>query len=290
VLEADGSVAVYVGSTAVGQGVRTTLTQIAADALELPMSRIRLLHGSTTYLDEGFGSYHSRSTVMGGSAIVLAAEKLRRHIRAAAARRLRCDADSIEIVDGVATVRGGGASVTMAELATEVPAVDEAFHNHKHTYAYGSAAAHVAVDPKTGHVELIDFLMVEDVGRIVNPLTLKGQAVGAVVQGLGGAFLEHIIYDRDGQVLTGSLADYLVPLASDFPRIRAVMLGEKPTPINPLGVKGGGEGGVIPVGGLMANAVAAALASLGAEPRELPLSPPYLWQLIEAARQQNLAA
>jgi carbon-monoxide dehydrogenase large subunit len=288
VLEADGSVTVYVGSTAVGQGVQTTLTQIAADALELPMERIRLLHGSTIYLDEGFGSYHSRSTVMGGSAILLGAAKLREKIRAAAAKRLGCAPGEVEIVDGRA-VASNRKSLTLAKLAGEEEelSVEESFANHRHTYAGGTAAAHVAVDSRTGQVELVDFVMVEDIGRIVNPLTLHGQAIGAVVQGLGGAFLEHLVYDESGQLLTGWLADYLVPSATDFPRIRAVMLQLCPSPINPLGVKGGGEGGTIPVGGLMANAVAAALSSLGVQPRELPLSPPRVWRLIEAARQQT---
>jgi carbon-monoxide dehydrogenase large subunit len=283
VLEADGSVTAYVGSTSVGQGVETVLTQIAADALEMPMERIRLLHGSTTYLSDGFGSYHSRSTVMGGSAILLAAEKLREKIRTAAAEQLHCAPSEIGLADGRA--RGpDGRSLSFAELAGNDIAVEERFTNHRHTYAYGTAAAHVAVDAGTGHVELIDFVMVEDVGRIVNPLTLKGQAIGAVVQGLGGAFLEHLVYDSDGQLLTGSLADYLIPSATDFPRIRAVMLQLHPSPINPLGVKGGGEGGTIPIGGLMANAVAAALSSFGVEPRELPLSPPRIWALLEQAR------
>jgi carbon-monoxide dehydrogenase large subunit len=140
------------------------------------------------------------------------------------------------------------------------------------------------VDPKTGRVELLDYVAVEDVGRIINPLTLHGQAVGAIVQGLGGAFLEHFVYDRDGQLLTGSFADYLLPTASDFPKIRAVALEEKPSPTNPLGAKGAGEGGIIPVGGVVANAVAAALSSLGVEPHDLPLSPPRVWELIRAAR------
>jgi carbon-monoxide dehydrogenase large subunit len=104
------------------------------------------------------------------------------------------------------------------------------------------------------------------------------------VQGLGGAFLEHFVYDRDGQLLTGSFADYLLPTASDFPNIRAVALEERPSPTNPLGAKGAGEGGIIPVGGVIANAVAAALGSLGVEPRDLPLSPPRVWELIRAAQ------
>jgi carbon-monoxide dehydrogenase large subunit len=142
----------------------------------------------------------------------------------------------------------------------------------------------VAVDPKTGHVAVIDYVAVEDVGRVINPLTLHGQAVGAVVQGLGGALMEHLVYDDEGQLLTGSLADYLVPTAGDFPRIRAVALGEKPAPHNPLGAKGAGEGGIIPVGGAVANAVASALRSFGIEPHELPLTPARVWQLIAEAR------
>jgi aerobic carbon-monoxide dehydrogenase large subunit len=156
--------------------------------------------------------------------------------------------------------------------------VDTVFANHnKLTYAYGSAAAHVAVDPGTGRVEFLDYLVVEDVGRIVNPLTLHGQAIGGVVQGLGGAFMENLVYDANGQLLTGSLADYLIPTATDFPRIRAVTLENYPSPSNPLGVKGAGEGAIIPVVGLMANAVANALASLGAMPNQLPLSSARVW-------------
>ena len=141
----------------------------------------------------------------------------------------------------------------------------------------------MAVDARTGHVELIDYVAVEDVGRIINPLTLHGQCVGAVVQGLGGAFLEHFIYDDNGQLLTGSLADYLMPTASDFPNIRAIALEDKPSPNNPLGAKGAGEGGIIPVGGVVANAVAAALSPFGVQPHDLPLSPPRVWQMIQDA-------
>ncbi len=285
-LEPDGMVSVFVGSSSVGQGIETVFAQIAADALEIPMDRIKgVFHGSTDHVSEGFGSYSSRSTVMGGSAIVLAAAELRQAIRAAAAKRLGCAADAI-VIDHAAAVGPGRATIPLAELAADGIAVEMSYASNKRTYSYGAHAAHVAVDPKTGHVELIDYMAVEDVGRIINPLTLHGQAVGAVVQGLGGALLEQFIYDEHGQLLTGSLADYLMPTASDFPSIRAVALEEKPAPHNPLGAKGAGEGGIIPVGGVIANAVAAALASLKVEPRELPLSPPRVWGLIWAANSQ----
>jgi len=283
-LETDGTVSVFVGSSAVGQGLETVFTQIAADALEMPMESIRgVYHGSTGYVRDGFGSYHSRSVVMGGSAIVLAAESLRKAIREAAATALDCAARDIEILDGRAA-SAGGASIALADLAAKGLAVEEVFSNHKHTYAYGAHAAHVAVDPKTGHVALIDYVAVEDVGRVINPMTLRGQVIGSLVQGLGGVFLEHLVYDENGQLLSGSLADYLMPTASDFPNIRAFVSGLHPSPINPLGAKGAGEGGLIPAGGVIANAVAAALASLGVQPCRLPLSPPRVWEMIEAAR------
>jgi len=288
VLDPDGMVSVFVGSSAVGQGLETAFAQIAADALEMPMDRIRgVFHGSTAFVREGFGSFHSRAVVMGGSAILLAAESFREAVRTAAARRIGCEPREVELVEGRLAVAPDGKSVSFAELAGEGISVEESFANTRHTYSYGAHAAHVAVDLRTGHVEVVEYVAVEDVGRIINPMLLEGQIVGAIVQGLGGALLEHLVYDDEGQLLTGSLADYLVPTASDFPRIRAVVTETHPSPINPLGAKGAGEGGVVPVGGVIANAVASALASLNVQPRELPLSPPRVWQLIETARQSH---
>ena len=282
---ADGAVAVYVGSSAIGQGLETVMAQIAADALEISIERIRVLHGSTHYLREGFGSYGSRATVMGGSAVVLAAENLLKAFGHAAAARLPANVGDLTIADGFARTPDGR-SISLAEVACSASLVGEgSFSSSKPTYTYGAAAAHVAVDPKTGHVEVLDYVVVDDVGRVINPLTLHGQVIGAVVQGLGGAFLEHLVYDEHGQLLTGSLADYLVPTASDFPSIRAQVMGTHPSPINPLGAKGAGEGGIIPVGGVMANAVAAALSKFDVQPRALPLTPPAIWHLIERARQ-----
>jgi carbon-monoxide dehydrogenase large subunit len=283
-LKTDGSVSVYVGSCSVGQGVETVFAQIAADALEIPMDRIRgVWHGSTGYVERGYGSYSSRSIVMGGSAIVAAAATLKDGIRKAAAEFFQCGAQEIRL-DSERAHGAGNRAVSWGELAASGISANGTYASNKRTYSYGAHAAHVAVDPKTGHVAVLDYVAVEDVGRIINPLTLHGQAVGAIVQGLGGALLEHIVYDQDGQLLTGSLADYLLPTASDFPAIRAVALEEKPAPHNPLGAKGAGEGGIIPVGGVIANAVAAAL---GVEPRDLPLSPPRVWELVQAARSQS---
>jgi carbon-monoxide dehydrogenase large subunit len=288
-LEPDGRISVFVGCSAVGQGLETAFAQIAADALEVQMDHIRgVFHGSTDFVREGFGSFHSRAVVMGGSAILLAAESFKETVRSAAAKRLGCEKGEIELVDGRTAAARDGRSITFAELAAEGLSVEERFANSRHTYSYGAHAAHVAVDPGTGHVELVDYVAVEDVGRIINPMMLSGQIIGAVVQGLGGALLEHLVYDEDGQLLTGSLADYLLPTAGQFPQIRAVVMETHPSPINPLGAKGAGEGGVVPVGGVIANAVASALASLNVQPHELPLSPARIWQLIETARQSRL--
>jgi carbon-monoxide dehydrogenase large subunit len=211
-------------------------------------------------------------------------------IRAAAAQRLGCDSAAVEIAEGEARATAGVSGRTMvplSEIANSGMVADGTFASPHRTYSYGAHAAHVAVDPATGHVEVLDYVAVEDVGRIINPAMLHGQAIGAIVQGLGGTFLEHLAYDEHAQLLTGSLADYLMPSASDFSAVRAVALEEKPAPHNPLGAKGAGEGGIIPVGGVIANAVAAALRPFAVEPRELPLSPPRVWEMIEQARKRD---
>jgi carbon-monoxide dehydrogenase large subunit len=256
--------------------------------MDVPFESIRVRHGSTTYVKEGWGSYHSRSTVMGGSAILAAAEELKAKLREAAAKRFNCAADEVTI--GEAIVRApDGRTLSLQALAGHDLSAEGIFSNHRHTYSYGTHVAHVAVDSRSGHVELIDYVAVEDAGRIVNPLTLHGQAIGAIVQGLGGTFLEDLVYDESGQLLTATFADYLVPLATDFPNIKAISLQLRPSPFNPLGAKGAGEGGVIPVGGVVANAVSAALASFDVEVKELPLSPPRIWRLIQDAKRSRSA-
>ena len=288
VLEPDGSVSLYAGSSAIGQGLETILAQIAADSLELPMERIRVFHGSTTYLKQGWGSYGSRATVMGGSAVLDASKKLLDMFRASAAKRLDVAPESLTIAEGVAKA-ADGRSVPLAEVAGDQLEVDGSFKNSTPTYTYGAAMAHVAVDAGTGHVEVVDYVVVDDVGRIINSMTLHGQVMGAAVQGFGSVFSEELVYNSDGQLLVGSLADYLIPLASDYPVVRCVSMESFPSPTNPLGAKGAGEGGIIPVGGVVANAVADALQSFGVQPKILPLSPSRVWELIEDARSSAAA-
>jgi aerobic carbon-monoxide dehydrogenase large subunit len=281
-IDPDGAVTVFMGSSAVGQGVETVFAQIAADALEIPIERItNVFHGSTAYVSDGYGAYHSRSIVMGGSALLDAVKNLHEAIRGEAAKRWGCAASDVAIAED--RVAGPAArSATFAAFAGV--SAEGIFLNKKHTYTYGAHAAHVTVDARTGEVAILDYLTVVDCGRIINPMTVRGQVIGSLVQGLGGAMLENLVYDEEGQLLTGTLADYLLPTASDFPNLRAIVTDEFPSPINPLGAKGAGEGGIIAAGGIMANAVANALASFGVEPRELPLTPAKIWEMVEAGR------
>lgn len=281
----DGGVIVGVGSSALGQGLETVLSQIAADALDLPIQAIRVLHGSTTLVREGFGSFHSRSTVMGGNAVLQAAAALKARLADLAPARMGVDPASIDATGVTLSggmVRAGNAVLPLSAFAGL--SVEESFANSRHTYSYGAHAAQVAVHPRTGHVEVLDYLSVDDVGRVINPLTLHGQVLGSIVQGLGSVFLEQISYDDTGQILTGTLADYRIATATDFPAIRGLSFGLCPSPNNPLGAKGAGEGGLIAVGGVIANAIADALHPLDVRPHHLPLTPSRVWRLIRDAR------
>jgi carbon-monoxide dehydrogenase large subunit len=277
-IENDGSVTVYVGSSVLGQGLETTLAQVAADALKLPFERIRILHGSTTYLREGFGTFASRSMVVGGSAVLDGCNNLLAAVRAAATERFGLPNEQVEIAGGM--VSAGGKRAGLAEFAGLE--AEGTFATTTRTYSYGAHACHVAIDPRTGHVEILDYVAIEDVGVAINPHIVHGQAIGALVQGLGGVFLDQIMYDRDAQMLNASLADYLVPLATDFSNIRAITMELRRSKTNPLGAKGAGEGGMVAVAATTANAVAAALAPLGVEVRDLPLSPANVWALVQA--------
>jgi len=287
-LEHDGQVTVAIGSSVMGQGLETVFAQIAADALGLPFERFRVLHGSTTLLDEGFGTYHSRAVVMGGSAILDGAKNLEAIIAKTAALHFNCAADEVRVEGGDA-IAPDGRRMSFAALASAAGPItaDGTFANNKRTYSYGAHAAHVSVDPRTGDIAVHDYVALEDIGRAINPASVHGQSYGAVVQGLGGVFLDHLIYDDNAQLLNASLADYLVPTASDFPNVRSVTMELCKSPSNPLGAKGAGEGGMVAVAAATANAVAAALASYGVEITELPLSPPRIWRLVEAAKSRR---
>jgi carbon-monoxide dehydrogenase large subunit len=265
------------------------MAQIAADTLGLDLGDIRVHLGSTTLLAEGFGSFHSRATVMGGSAVLIASRELKRQIARVVAQHCHC-AEAEVVIGPKLAVSAGAIPLDRVQLGRLGIQATAEFASDRRTYGFGAAAAHVTVDPRTGAVAVVDYFAVQDIGRIINSATAHGQVVGAIVQGLGGALLEELVYDKEGQLLTGTLADYLMPTAADFPNVRALLLEDAPSPSNPLGAKGVGEGGTIPVAGVVSNAVAAALATLKVEPKSLPLSPMYVWELIQAASREATTA
>jgi carbon-monoxide dehydrogenase large subunit len=296
-LAPDGTLDVYVGSASAGQGHETVLAQICGDALGVTLDQIRITCASTDELEDGFGTWHSRTAVMAGNAVLKTAKDFIEQARTVASDYLGRPNVEIAWTNGLFARTDAQSAVTLRELAgfaagrgqaIDVAATFE--HVGQKPFSYGTNAAHVAVDLLTGDVRLIDFIAVEDIGRVINPLVAHGQAMGAIVQGLGGVFLEHLVYDDSGQLLTATLADYLLPAAGDYPNIRGICVETAPAPGNPLGAKGAGEGGIVAVAAAIGNAVSAALSSLGVQARDLPLSPPRVWELIiraQAAAQRS---
>ena len=301
---ADGGIDLFTACSASGQGHETVMAQIVADVLALPVAAFTLHHGSTTLVDFGYGTYHSRAVVVGGSALHLAGEKLIVQARAWCAQRHGIEPSMIDYRAGRFLRRAdaqdpAGAEATLvpgtfAEIAALADAGDASaseaieavalFEVKKRTYTYGTHVAQVAVDPETAEVEVLRFLAIEDIGRAVNPMLVHGQAIGAALQGIGATFLDELVYDDSGQLVTGTLADYLVATATGFPNIEVITLEAHPSKLNPLGVKGAGEGGIVATGAALGNAVAAALAGLGVKITDLPLSPERLARAMREAR------
>ena len=285
-----GRIEVRVGSSSFGQGVETGMIQIAADALGIAPDAIDVRHGTTSLLPDGSGSYHSRTTVMAGNAVAEAAAAFRERCIALAALRWNAEPESLAWREG-GVEKSDGATISVAALAAFARSRGESleaagrFDNRgRVAWSSGAHAAHVAVDTETGEVAVLGYRVVEELGRVLNPMMAEGQAVGAAVQGIGGALLDRIRHDADGQLLTANLADYLVPASVEIPRIDTVALETHPATSNPLGFKGAGEGGVIAVGAAIANAIALALDRSGAGPTELPASPGDVLRLLEEVR------
>ena len=283
---ADGAIEIRTGASSVGQGTETGMAQICADYLSVDIDRIGVLHGSTTLVPTGGGTFHSRNTVMAGNAVRMAAETLQARSIELAALRWNTDASGLEYRDGAVHQNDAAASVlSLAELAAfaqsrgtdEALAADAAFDNEgKLSYSYGAHAALVAIDVATGVVEVEKYVLTEEIGRALNPAMVQGQAIGGLVQGLGGTFLDHMVYDEDGQLLTGSFADYLLPTSTDLPDITAIALEESPSEFNPMGFKGAGEGGIVAVAAAVGNAVTHALNAHNIQINDLPITPDRL--------------
>lgn len=275
-LSDDGKIEIRIGASSVGQGVETGMAQICADTLGVPPDDMTVLHGSTTLLESGGGTFNSRNTVMAGNAVRMAAEALREKCVEQASLRWNVAADAIAFEDGGARHEGRTLSLTeIADFAGPLSAEATYANEGRVSYSYGAHVALVRVDTATGGVEIERYLLTEEIGRALNPAMVQGQAVGGVIQGIGGALLEQMHYDEDGQFLTASFSDYLLPTSAEAPPVTAIALQDSPSKMNPMGFKGAGEGGIVAVAAAIANAVADAT---GLNIKELPLTPATLCQ------------
>jgi carbon-monoxide dehydrogenase large subunit len=273
-LDEDGTVTVTTTMPSIGQGLATTFAQLTAESIGIPASSVRVRQPDTAAgPGGGTGTFASRTAVAGGGAIQAGAEELLRRLFEDASERLEVSVEDLELRAGNVGVSGSpGRQLSFAELAREDPQryrVDGAFDPPTTTYPYATHACVVEVDMTTGAVDLLRYVVAEDCGRIINPQIVEGQAHGAVAQGIGGALYEAVVYDSEGQLVTGSLIDYLVPTASELVGLELAHL-EIPAPLSPNGAKGVGEGGTLAPGPAIANAVSDAL---GVEFNELPLTP-----------------
>jgi carbon-monoxide dehydrogenase large subunit len=298
-VEPTGEVRGFVSAASQGQGHATTLAQVLADELGVDLGAVTIVEGDTERCPHGSGSFASRSMVVSGGALVLAARRVREKIARIAGHMLEAAPEDLVVEAGAVAVRGApGRSVTIADVAslayrpaggTLPPGDDPALEATQYydpppaTFSNGSHVAVVEVDAGTGQVAVVRHVVVEDCGRVVNPMIVEGQTHGAVVQGIGNALSEEIAYDAGGQPLTTTFMDYIIPGSMDVPAIGVVHMATPP-PASVSGFKGMAEGGTIGATAAVANAVADALAPLGVAVREVPLTPDRIVGLIEGAR------
>jgi carbon-monoxide dehydrogenase large subunit/6-hydroxypseudooxynicotine dehydrogenase subunit gamma len=293
-VDGSGAVEVVTGAASVGQGMETVIAQICADTLGVDYRQVRVVHGQTDRIAFGMGAFASRVTVMTGEATRLAATRLRDKAIAAAASLLQSRPDALAVIDGkvVSKSAPNGPSVGLADVARALAPVSkllgeatpgltaEGWVEQRHmAYPYGAHIAVVRVDRDTGAVTVERYLVAYDIGRAVNPMLVEGQIAGGVAQGLGGALFEEFLYDPRGEPLSVTFADYLLPTARDIPRMETLISEDAPSPLNPLGLKGAGEGGTNPVGAVLAAAIDDALGLAGAVTR-LPVTPQRLREIL----------
>ena len=299
-VQANGKVSIATGIGTQGQGHFTSFAQIAADQLGVEVRDIAVVTGDTDQFYWGAGTFASRGAVVAGNAVNEAAKAVRQKILKLAAEHFECAEEDLEIANGEVSVVGvPGQAIKLGALALKAnpmrgavrPGTEPGLESTQYfgppsgTTANGAHAMIVEVDPQTFALKVLKYVVVHDCGTVINPLILAGQVHGGVAQGIGNAFYEQLVFDDEGQLLNASLADYLLPTALDVPRMQ---LGhtETPSPLNPLGIKGAGEAGAIPVGPLFAQAIedALGLPARGIELLEIPLSPNRLWELVMKGR------
>jgi CO/xanthine dehydrogenase Mo-binding subunit len=293
-----GQVFVFSGASSQGQSHETTLAQIVADGLSVPLERVTVVAGDTAGIPYGVGTFASRVAVLAGASAVQAAADVRQKALAVAANQLEAAPEDLTLEDGRVGVRGTpGKQLTLAEIATLASAprpgyalpsgMDPGLEATAYvpvaqsTYSSGAHAAVVEVDPETGAVRILRYVAVDDCGTVINPMIVEGQVHGGIAHGIGNALLEEVVYDGGGQLATGTLMEYALPRADDVPSLEVHHV-VTPSPLNPLGVKGAGEGGTLPAPAAIANAIADALGPRGVAVTEMPLTRERLWRLIRA--------
>ena len=299
-LDPSGSVTVQLGTHSHGQGHETTMAQIVADQLTVPLDQIRVLYGDTQQTAQGIGTFASRSAVVAGGAAHIAAGEVKEMLLERGAHLIEAAVEDVELADGRVRVRASGTEgLSVAEVARATfyhpemfpfgwsPLLEAAgsFDSGPGTYANSSQIALVEVDPGTGMVEILEYHIVEDCGKMINPTIVEGQVHGGVAQGIGGALFEELIYDDEGQLLTTSFMDYLVPGPLELPDFKVTHL-ETLSPTSPNGIKGMGEGGAVGPYAIIAAAVEDAIRPIGdVFVNELPLTPERVLRFIEQASQ-----
>jgi aerobic carbon-monoxide dehydrogenase large subunit len=280
-----------------GQGHETTVSQVVASELGVPVEDVTVLFGDTQGTPFGYGTYASRSAAVGAVAVYHALQRIKQKARRLAAHMLEVGPDDIEYEGGKAFVKGSPATAkTIQEIAGaaalgydlpegEEPYLDDTYYYDPPscTFPFGTHIAVVEVDGETGEVKLQRYVAVDDVGKVINPMIVDGQVQGGITQGVAQALWEGAVYDEQGQLLTSSMMDYAVPKAEFLPKLE-VDRTETPTDLNPLGVKGAGETGTIASTPAVVNAVMDALAPFGIRHLDMPLTPERVWRAMQAAR------
>jgi aerobic carbon-monoxide dehydrogenase large subunit len=291
-IEPSGKVTVMTGASPHGQGQETTFAQIAADELGVGMDDVIVLHGDTAIVQYGIGTFGSRATAIGGTALYFALQDLKAKVKKFGEMLL--ESDDVSYSGGVCTCNKTGQSVTLAQIAgasyramklppkTEPGMVSTHFWEPPNfTFPFGAHIVVSEVDPETGRIDIQRYVAVDDCGKIINPMLVDGQVHGGVVQGIGQALYEQAVYDDTGQLITGELMDYAIPKATMVPHIESGHT-TTPSPVNPLGVKGVGEAGTIGCSPAVVNSVVDALSHLGVKHIDMPLTPEKIWKLVEA--------
>ncbi|MBI3660732.1 xanthine dehydrogenase family protein molybdopterin-binding subunit [Candidatus Acetothermia bacterium] len=295
-LEPTGKVTILTGASPHGQGQETSFAQIAADELGVKLEDIIVVHGDTSIVQYGIGTFGSRATAVGGTAVYEAINKLKAKGKKIAAHNLGVEENAVEWDGGGFAAKGQGKRLSIGEIALAAhlakmlpqdmePGLSAThFYEPKNfTFPFGAHAVTVEVDIETGAFKILRYVAVDDCGKVINPMMVDGQIHGGIAQGLGQALYEEAVYDENGQLLTGEFMDYALPRTTHMPWIECDRT-ETPTPVNPLGVKGVGEAGTIGSTPVFVNAVVDALAPFGIKHIDMPLKPEKIWRAIQAAK------